>query len=355
MTTEIGCFISPHGFGHATRTIALLTALHEILPDLTASFLTEVPVALFKTCPFPYTYHRIATDVGLVQKSALTTELRETAERLSRFIPVQESVINQCADICRNCRLMICDISILGILTGKRSGTPSVLVENFTWDWIYRKLAPDEPALLPFADYFLKCYNRADYRIQTEPLCNPTAHHLLCPPIARKTRLEPARLSKLLGTNNRILVLITMGGLPLALPFLDLLSHHPEYLFVLAGQQTDVTLSDNVILISQNSRFHHPDLIAAADLLVCKSGYSTIAECSQTNTPICCVKRDGFAESEVLESWITSRMNGTILESNDFFSGNWLEQLPALIRKTRVHEQHNGASQAAAFISGLLT
>ncbi len=333
MTTEIGCFISPHGFGHATRTIALLSALHEIIPDLTARFLTEVPETLFKTCPFPFTYHRITTDVGLVQKSALTTELQQTVDRLSRFIPVQENVVAECADICRNCRLIICDISILGILTGKLSGTVSVLVENFTWDWIYRDLAREEPALLPCADYFLKCYRKADYRIQTEPLCRPAAHHLICPPIARKTRLKPAQLTKLLGRNDRILVLITMGGIPLALPFLDLLSHHPEYLFVLAGQQADVSLSDNVRLISQNSPFHHPDLIAAADLLVCKSGYSTIAECAQTNTPICCVKRDGFAESAVLESWITSRMNGTILDPDDFFTGSWLEQLPALLRK----------------------
>ncbi len=354
MTTEIGCFISPHGFGHATRTIALLSALHEIVPDLKARFLTTVPQALFKNCSFAATYHRITTDVGLMQRSALSADLRQTLDRLSRFIPVQDNLVCQCADICRNCRLLLCDISILGILTGKKVGKKSVLVENFTWDWIYRSLAEEEPALLPYADYFHECYGQADFRIQTQPLCQTAAHHIICPPIARKTRLEPAHLTELLGRKNRILVLITMGGIPLALPFLDLLGRYPDYFFVLAGQPEDVLHADNVMLISQNSPFHHPDLIAVADLLVCKSGYSTIAECSQTNTPICCVKRAGFAESAVLESWITNRMNGTILEPDEFFTGSWLEQLPALLKKTRAREPHNGARQAAAFISTLL-
>jgi len=354
MTTEIGCFISPHGFGHATRTIALLSALHELVPDLHARFLTTVPQALFKNCSFPFTYHSISNDVGLVQKSALTADLRQTLNQLARFIPVQHNLVYQCADICRNCSLLLCDISILGILTGKKAGSRSVLVENFTWDWIYRSLAEKEPALRPYADYFLGCYDQADFRIQTQPLCKTAAHHIVCPPIARKTRLEPALLTGLLGRRDRILVLITMGGIPLALPFLDLLSRHPDYFFVLAGQQEEVLHADNVMLISQNSPFHHPDLIAAADLLVCKSGYSTIAECSQTNTPICCVKREGFAESAVLESWITNRMNGTILEPHEFFTGSWLEQLPALLKKTRVREPHNGARQAASFISTLL-
>ncbi len=354
MTTEIGCFISPHGFGHATRTIALLSALHEIIPDLQAVFLTTVPQPLFKNCSFPSVYHHLTTDVGLVQESALTVDLPQTLDRLARFIALQDTLAHQCADICRNCSLLLCDISILGILTGKMTGRPSVLVENFTWDWIYRSLAEEEPALLPYADYFLRGYGQADFRIQTQPLCRTAAHHILCPPIARKTRNEPAHLTELLGRKNRILVLITMGGLPLALPFLDLLRRHPGYFFVLAGQQEDIMHADNVLLVSQNSTFHHPDLIAAADLLVCKSGYSTIAECSQANTPICCVKREGFAESAVLESWITTRMNGTILEPDEFFTGSWLERLPALLKKTRVREPHNGARQAASFISTLL-
>lgn len=354
MTTEIGYFVSAHGFGHATRTIAVLSALHELIADLQVRLFTTVPESLFKTCSFPYTYHRITTDVGLVQNSALTTELQATTEQLGRFIPLSDKSIQKCTGLCRHCQLIICDISILGIVVAKQVGVPSLLMENFTWDWIYEHLATDEPALRPYVDYFSQRYNEADYRIQTEPLCNPAAHNLTCPPIARRTILAPADLADLLDMQNRLLILITMGGIPLELPFLDLLNHYPEYLFVLAGQPNDRTYRNNIMLLSHRTPFHHPDLINAADLLICKSGYSTIAECAQTNTPICCVKRTGFAESTVLEAWITERMNGTILDPELFFNGSWLKQLPVLISKKRLPEPHNGDHQAAAFISALL-
>jgi len=354
MTTKIACFISPHGFGHATRAIAVLSALHEIIADLQVKLITTVPEALFKTSSFPYTYHRITTDVGLVQNNALTNALQQSVDALGRFIPLQEKVVQECAVICRHCQLIMCDISILGILVSRHVGVPSLLIENFTWDWIYAHLAAEEPALIPYADYFSECYSRVDYRIQTEPLCKPLANALTCPPIARRTIVEPEDIVKLLGRKDRTLVLITMGGIPLELPFLDLLNEYPQYLFVLAGQKDDISWSDNIMLLSQRTSFHHPDLIHAADLLVCKSGYSTIAECAQTNTPICCVKRTDFAESTVLESWVTDRMNGSILDPDRFINGGWLEQLPALIKRKRSPEPHNGASQAAAFISTLL-
>jgi len=354
MKTEIACFISPHGFGHATRTIAVLSALHQIIPDLQVKLFTTVPESLFKTCSFPYAYHRVTTDIGLVQNSALSTELHQTVEQLGRFIPLSEKTVRECAGLCRHCQLIICDISILGIAVGKRIGVKSLLIENFTWDWIYRHLAAKEPGLLSAVEYFSKRYSEADYRIQAEPLCNPVANDFTSPPIARRTIEEPAKVAELLGKRDRSLVLITMGGIPLELPFLDLLNHYPEYFFVLAGHHDDITCSDNVILLSHRTPFHHPDLIHAADLLICKSGYSTIAECSQTNTPICCVKRTGFAESAVLESWVTDRMNGIILYPDLFFTGRWLELLPTFIKRTRGAEPHNGDSRTAAFIATLL-
>ncbi|MFX6019324.1 hypothetical protein ABTF08_20820, partial [Acinetobacter baumannii] len=48
--------------------------------------------------------------------------------------------------------VVLCDISPLGLEAARTAGIPSVLLESFTWDWIYRGYCEREPALAPFAD-----------------------------------------------------------------------------------------------------------------------------------------------------------------------------------------------------------
>ena len=68
---EIACFISPHGFGHATRAIAVIEALQLIRAHVHAHIFTTVPRSLFAQTLTSFTYHPVVVDVGLVQSSAL--------------------------------------------------------------------------------------------------------------------------------------------------------------------------------------------------------------------------------------------------------------------------------------------
>ena len=47
----------------------------------------------------------------------------------------------------------MCDISPLGLMVAERAGLPSVLVENFTWDWLYAPLVAQDPAFGPIVDW----------------------------------------------------------------------------------------------------------------------------------------------------------------------------------------------------------
>jgi len=85
------------------------------------------------------------------------------------------------------------------------------------------------------------------------------------------------------------------------------------------------------------------------------SGYSTIAECAQTSTPVCAIARGDFAESNVIERFVTEQMNGTVLNLPHFLDGSWLKRIPQLINKTRPAMPSNGAELVAALIAKLLT
>ena len=357
MVVECACFISPHGFGHATRTIALLQALQKQVGPLQARLFTVAPQSLFAHAGVSYRYNQLSTDVGLVQHDAFRTDTGETINRLAELLPFKESLVAHCVECCRSSQLILCDISCLGIAVGQAASIPSILVENFTWDWIYRRMVGDSEendGLRPYIEMFTEYYEKADYRIQTAPVCSPVPCACSCLPMSRKPVMERQLLRDRLAADGRKIVLISIGGIPLDFPFIERLRDYSKYLFILAGQHDDRLLCPNIRLLGPSSTLQHPDLINGSDLLICKSGYSTIAECLQTSTPICCIARDGFAESEVLAAYVTSEMNGAVISQTSFLNGDWLADLPLLMSRGRGPAPANGADQAAAFIASLL-
>jgi hypothetical protein len=353
MNLELACFVSPHGFGHATRTIALLQALKNRIPGLKANVFTTVPPSLFQSSGIDHVYHPMSTDVGLVQRDAFSEDREQTRAKLAELLPYGPSFINQGAELCRSSQLIVCDISCLGIEVGKVAKIPTLLVENFTWDWIYAKMG-QESGLEPYIELLSKSYTKADFRIQTDPVCARIPCDLNCAPMARRWFTPPDEIRTEVTAEVRKIVLISMGGVALEMPFFDEMQNHQEYLFLVAGQNSDCLIANNIRLIGPHSPLHHPDLINAADLLICKSGYSTIAECQQTATPICCVAREGFAESKVVERYVSEEMNGTVIDENYFFSGTWLGDLEKMATRKRSPLPTNGADQAAEFILSIL-
>jgi hypothetical protein len=58
--------------------------------------------------------------------------------------------------------LVVCDISPIGLAAAKRAGLPSVLVESFTWDWIYEPYFEAAPGLEIIASEMATLFDRAD-------------------------------------------------------------------------------------------------------------------------------------------------------------------------------------------------
>lgn len=353
MKTEIACFISPHGFGHATRAIALLETLKLTIPELHIHLITTVPQSLFESTSLDYSYHPLHVDVGILQKDGFTFDFPSTVEALKRFIPFQNSEIERLKKICGSSDLILSDISVLGITVAKKCSIPAVLIENFTWDWIYTHLN-QAPELQEFVPVFQELYAQSDFRIQAEPLCLRQPCDIRCHPISRKPKSAPDVLRQTLNSEGRKIVLITMGGISTDLPFMHLLSGYKDYYFILAGQKQYKRTGNNICALPYNTHFYHPDLINVSDLVICKSGYSTIAECCQTSASVACVGRAGFPESAALEQFVRKKLAGVSYDQQQFVSGQWLTDLPQLVRRRTTPYPVNGAEEAAGFITSLL-
>ena len=348
-------FISPHGFGHAARAAAVMEALHTMDETVEFDIFTSVPSWFFETSlTKSFHYHFLVTDVGFAQNTPLESDLEETLARLDRFYPVEESAVSDLASFLleRRCAMVICDIAPMGILVAKHACLRSVLVENFTWDWLYEAYLPEEARFEKVILTLSKLFGLADFHVQTEPVCLPGKARLTTAPVSRKPRLNPEEVKDRLGIpKGAKVVLITMGGIPERYPFLQNMGTLRDVYFVLPGLGEKLQVQENRVCLPHRSEFFHPDLVNASDALIGKVGYSTLAETYFAGIPFGYIARHHFRESAVLVSFARETMQGIPIKEKDFYTGTFLSSVPRLLSMPRVERTGpNGAEQVARFI-----
>jgi UDP:flavonoid glycosyltransferase YjiC (YdhE family) len=356
---RIAFFISPHGFGHAARAAGIMEALHEIDAGVGFEIFTRVPISFFQdSLAAPFAYHSALTDIGLAQKSPLNADLKKTLQNLNNFLPFRSSRVDRLAKQLSslNCDLMICDIAPLGIAVARKAGIPSVLVENFTWDWIYQGYTIIDKKIERHVDYLQKMFNSVDFRIQTQPVCRYHAAAVVTRPISRKCRRPAESYRKTFGiASDKKIVLITMGGITQEYAFLNALGSQQHLYFIILGKFQSIARHDNMILLPHPTHFHHPDLVNAADAVIGKVGYGTLAEAYWAGVPFGYISRPNFRESQKLARFIQREMTGIPIAEDDFYSGDWISVLPGLLKLRRIRRRgSNGAHQAAVYIKNFL-
>jgi hypothetical protein len=353
---RVGCCITPHGFGHAARACAVMEALSEQIP-VCFDIVTTVPEWFFSgSLTAPYILHPIICDVGLVQRNSLEEDPGQTIDALDRFYPLDRNLVDRVASIFRDSSLVICDIAPLGIAAARLAGVDSVLVENFTWDWIYRSYVRQWPGFAPHISYLQHLYREADCHLQAAPVCRPGPCDLSTGPIARQRKQgRTAVREQLQAAETDTLVLVTMGGVPgTDLPLGRLAAM--EQCFILPGRAGEkMIVRGNLRLLPPDSGIYHPDLVAACDAVIGKVGYSTLAEVYQAGIPFGYIQRPGFRESAPLAAFINREMVSMEIALEQFQSGRWLESIPELCRLVPdSNRKENGSRDAAAFIRSLL-
>jgi hypothetical protein len=354
-STTIAFFVTDHGFGHAARSTAVMMALQALEPDLRFEIFTACPKWIFtESLQNPFGYHAIKTDLGPVQASPLEEDPIATCRALDRWLPFDPKLVDdlggQLAFL--GCRLVVCDISPLGIAAARKAYLPSVLVENFTWDWFYAQYAAAFPQLAKSVDMLNEVYQQVDLRIQTEPLCVPLEGMLKVNPIFRWPRTDRQEIRRRLGISGiQKMVLVSMGGVPDRFDFLNFLPDEIDPLLVIPGAHGMACDHPKVTLLPAHSAHYHPDLLNAADALVGKAGYSTIAEICQTGIPFGYILRRESPESVPLGRFITTHLPCLSIPQEDHYTGQWLKKLPELLTLApRASSFENGAFQTARLL-----
>jgi hypothetical protein len=354
---RIAVFITPHGYGHAARASAVMNAICDVQPEVFFEIYTRVPVWFFNmSVQEGFRYHEVFTDIGLSQSSAMEANLDETIRLLDSFLPFSSEQVMHLARQIRQqgCEKVICDIAPLGIAVARAAGLPSYLVENFTWDWIYEGYLEEEPRFGPHIAHLREAFASADHHIRTEPACDysPPAD-LLTEVVSRKPRTPAAETRQRLGVPvDAPIVMVTMGGILTQYPFLNQLEKSGDVQFLIPGGSETYERRGNLILIPHHSDFYHPDLVEAADAVVGKLGYSTLAEAYAAGISFAYIPRENFAESPPMGKFARETMGAVELAEARFFSGEWMDLLPDLLsRPRRKPTTPNGADQIAKYLN----
>lgn len=352
---RVAAFVSAHGFGHAARASAVLAALHRGW-GYGVDLFTTVPRWFFdESIPGTYRYHEERVDVGFRQRSALRIDLEATVEELQDFLPFDPARVERLASEVSDagCEAVLCDIAPLGVAVAEQAGVPSMVLENFTWGWLYEPYHLRAPELEGFGTYLDGWVEQASVHLQARPACEPRSGLEEVPPVSREPRRTREAVRKELGiVGDEPLTVITMGGYGEELSFLAHLQARAGERFLVTGAQA-TERRDNLILFDNRTALFMPDLLRAADGVVAKLGYGMVAETWREGIPFAHVTRPGFREMAALEAFAAEELVGFGMTADAFHEGAWIERLEELREMRRRRRGPGGSERVAEVLAGL--
>jgi hypothetical protein len=358
----IWCSISSHGFGHAAQVVPVLNALGRRISDLHAVLRTTVPASFFEgRLDIPWEISPAPQDIGCVQQGPLKIDVAATwAEHQCFHENWERKVSDEAGAIrSRSPRLVLSSISHLAIEAATHTGVPAVGLCSLSWDQVL------EPFLSGSPDGSRIRQNEVLHRIRTAyasaDLMLRPAPGLPMPafkdvrdigPIAQSATSNPSALRRVLEVGpNELVVLVGFGGIAIgSLPLTELERMAP-YRFILDMVKEE---AGSRLRLATSLPFSFSELLASADVLVTKPGYSTVVEAVVHGRPVVYVRRYNFADEADLVRYLHTHGRATELSAADFAAGRWRQALDVVCgspRPPHAPPAATGASEAAAILT----
>jgi hypothetical protein len=343
--------ISSHGFGHGSRSAAVLTALHRLRPHWRLVLSTALPPAFLATAfgPLPFVHRPCQWDVGVLQADALGSDPAATLaalEQLERQLPAQLERELAWLRAQREPVLVLGDVPPAAALLAAGLNAPLIWLASFGWDAIYE---PFGAAFAPWVARSRELYRRGQLLLHC-PLSMSMPWGL--PEIAigltaGEPRLDGAALARELELHpeRHRNVLISFGGLGLELDP-ALLTRWPEHRFF--GHDPALAEAANGRVLPALMR--PLELMGHCGRLITKPGYSSFCEAMRYGVGIHLVHRRGFAEAPVLERDLQRHGWHRLLSQAQLRAGDWELDQP-LLAPRQGPLPVDGARQAAEAIA----
>jgi len=328
--SSIAFYISGHGFGHASRQVEIVNRLAARRPDLRILIRTAAARWLLDRTVMPaFDLDARPVDTGVAQIDSLHLDEAKTIADAREFYATLEARADEEARqlVEHDVAFVVSDAPPLACAAAARAGIPSVVVSNFTWDWIYEGYDTGEGyegnERSRVIQTIRNAYARADaaWRLPMHGGFAGFKAIVDVPFVARHATQAREETRRRLGLpSNRRLVLPTFGGYGvngLDLKALDL------------GDRWHVArVADQAIY---DAGLRYEDLIRAVDVVITKPGYGTLSECIANDTAVVYTSRGRFAEYDVLVREMPKYLRCAYLDNESLLAGRWQAALDAAL------------------------
>ena len=349
-TQTFAFYISGHGFGHAARQQAIIRELSNAGAHVHVK--TPTPQKFFD---FPnVTYHNARYDIGLIQPDSLTVDVEATFAWYRDFLQHQPALIEHEVTFIRehNIDVIVSDMPPIAFEIADAADVPSVACTHFTWDWVYGQYLPEYDHHADIVQTLRATYNKATLALQM-----PFAHEFdmfnTIEPIPLVINMPTKSVTDVRAEfavpDDHKVCLLSMGGMTWGDSDVSALRNITGWTFwVMPDMWQHVSDLPYCRMIPTDTP-DYQNLIAAADVLVGKAGWSTVAEVIAHRTPVLYTLRDGYSENSLLERALQEHANCRYVEKSAFQTGAWVAYLDELVQAnfTWASIDINGAGVAA--------
>jgi UDP-N-acetylglucosamine transferase subunit ALG13 len=321
---KIAYYISDYGFGHATRSIAVIRELLDkkngIHITICTSFsLPYIKESLAKEDQNRLDFRDVQNDIGFILKdNSVEPDIEIFQEVYNSYIDRSQHYINQEVKFLDQeaIDLVIGDIPPFPFLASSRLNIPSIGISNFTWYTAYMDLLKEQE-LSPLHEP----YNNMEYFIQLGAGNEPhwgRIGHLSAGFYSRKVDKEKVRTIietvNPAGDKN-----IVYFGLRMKIDVKTLSDFKVwdsgNCVFIVASNVE--VKRDNVFKIPIADTESH-NYIAASDIVISKPGWGTVAEAIQSNKPLLIIDRSNMREDQNTIKYLKENNRCELIKWEDF-------------------------------------
>ena len=330
-------YVNGHGFGHATRCAAVIEEIWRIRPRQQVLVRTSAPAFLFRRLgPGPLRLLPGEVDPGTLQADPLTLDRTASLAARKEFQAQIGTRVAAEVDLLREASvaLVVGDIPPLAFPVAAALGVPGIALGNFSWDWIYEAYVDERPEHAPWVEEMRRSYRQADLLLRLPLHAEMDVFSRIedIPLVVRHAARDRSATRRGLGLahETRPVVLVSFGGFA-AVRFGPPAAPDPgEFRFITFGDGVPGLPADTLRLPIDHPH-RHEDLVAAADAVITKPGYGTVAECLASRTPFLYTSRDDFREYHVLVREISRQAHAGFLGREDLLHLRWRAGLEALL------------------------
>jgi len=311
-------YISEYGFGHATRSIAIIRELLRN-PEIHIEVVNEFALGFIRRSVLHknVSYYSFSSDIGYILKDgSIEPNPKRQIHELNCFTNNLDKLVN--SEVKRLSKykvdLIISDISPIAFQVADRLGVPSIGISNFTWFTAFEGLVPSE-YLYPLKE----AYKKMDYYYAlagSNEVKWGRKENFHFDFYSRKVDQEEVKRIRSNLAREKKLVFIGFG--------MKMKIHDLQKLQIWNSPDTNFIVSSNLQIDHPNVfKIPHDYLetqnyIAACNLVITKAGWGTVGEAVFAGIPLLIIERDGMKEDENTIQYLKASNRAKTISWNNF-------------------------------------